>query len=184
MLELSLLLKLVHVVGAILWVGGMTVMTVVILQFDRKGDDKALLTALSHMGLAAQRVFMPLSHVVLVSGALLAWVAGWGLSAWVVLAALLVAVFAPFGILVMGPVFGRAIGLWEGKGDIAGAAPVARKALRLAKVDLAGQFAIVSLMVLKPGWTDPLLLVPALVLALGALAYHRGAAAPAAAQPA
>jgi hypothetical protein len=59
-----------------------------------------------------------------------------------------------------------------------------RRILRLVKLDLGGQFSIIALMVLKPGWTDVLLLVPALILAVGVVGYLRGAPAPAVAQAA
>jgi hypothetical protein len=55
--------------------------------------------------------------------------------------------------------------------------------MHVVKADLLAQFAIITLMVLKPGWTDPLLLVPAALVAL-ALALGLRAPAPVAAQPA
>jgi uncharacterized membrane protein len=174
--QILLLLKFVHVVGAIVWVGGASVLTLLCVILDRRGDDQTTLTGISYVGLLGNRVFAPLGMATILTGLLLAWLAGYGLAAWTVLAALIVVGTFLLGALVLGPTCEKAIKLWQETGDAAQAIGMARSVLRLVKLDLGGQFAIISLMVLKPGWTDALLLVPAAILALGALAYHRGGA--------
>lgn len=183
-MELYLLLKLVHVVGAIVWVGGASILTLLVLILDRQGDDRATLTGVSYVALLGNRVFAPLGLVVIALGLLLAWLGGHGFAAWTVLATVTVVGTFLLGALVLGPSCERTVRIWEDTADAALCIGMGRRVLRLVKLDLAGQYAIISLMVLKPGWTDPLLAVPALILALGALAYHRGAPAPAMAQPA
>ncbi len=178
-MELLLLLKLAHVVGAILWVGGASILTLLVVILDRRGDDAATMAGVSHVALLGNRVFAPLGLLVIASGLLLAWLAGWGFAAWTVLATAIVVGTFLLGALVLGPSCERAVRTWEATGDAAGAVVLGRQVLRLVKLDLGAQFAIIGLMVLKPGWTDPLLLVPALLLAAGALAWWRGAAAPA-----
>lgn len=182
--QILLLLKFAHVMGAILWVGGASILTLLCVILDRRGDDQATLTGVSYVALLGNRVFAPLGMATILSGLLLAWLAGYGFAAWTVLAAVIVVCTFLLGALVLGPACERAIALWKETGDASQAIAMARRVLRLVKLDLGGQFAIIALMVLKPGWVDALLLVPAAILALGALAYHRDAPAQGMAQPA
>jgi uncharacterized membrane protein len=183
-LQLLLLLKLVHVVGAIVWVGGASVMTILCMTLDRRGDDQVTLSGISYVATLGNKVFAPIGLATILTGLLLAWLAGYGLAAWTVLSTLIVVCTFLLGALVLGPSCDRTVKFWQDSGDASAAIGRARGVLRLVKLDLAGQFAIIALMVLKPGWMDVLLLVPAAILALGALAYHRGAPAQVAAQPA
>lgn len=180
-----LLLKFVHVVGAILWVGGASILTLLVVLLDRRGDDAATLTGVSYVALLGNRVFLPLSLLVILTGLGLAWLGGWGFAAWTVLATGIVVATAVLGGAVLGPTTEKAVKVWREEGDLAQALGLGRRVLRLVKADLGGQFAIIALMVLKPGWTDPMLLVPAAILLGGvALGLLAGRARPAAAQPA
>lgn len=169
-MDLYLLLKLVHILGAILWVGGATIMAILALILDRRGDEAALLGAMDSFGLLGNRVFLPLSLLVIATGLVMAWLGGWGFAAWTVLAFVTVVCTAVLGATVLGPTLERAIALRKA-GDEAGAVALGRWTLRLVKLDLGGQFAIIALMVVKPGWADPALLVPAAILALGVLLF-------------
>lgn len=179
-----LLLKLIHVVGAILWVGGASILTLLCVILDRRRDDHATLTGVSYVALLGNRVFAPLGLGVILSGLVLAWLGGYGFAAWTVLAVAVVAGTFTMGAAVLGPTCERTVRLWAETGDTAAAIGLGRRVLRLVKLDLGGQFAIIALMVLKPGWTDPLLLVPAAILLLGGLAYAMDGSARAEAQPA
>lgn len=183
-MELYLLLKFVHVMGAILWVGGASILTLLVVILDRRGDDQATLTGVSYVALLGNRVFAPLGMLVILLGLILAWLGGYGFAAWTVLSAAIVACTFALGAAVLGPTCERTVRIWQDTGDNELCIGMGRRVLRLVKLDLAGQFTIISLMVLKPGWTDPLLIVPALILALGAVAYLRGTPQPAVAQPA
>ena len=183
-MELYLLLKFVHVVGAILWVGGASILTLLVVILDRRGDDQATLTGVSYVALLGNKVFAPMGMVVILLGLILAWLGGYGFTAWTVLSAAIVACTFLLGAMVLGPTCERTVRIWQDTGDHELCIGMGRRVLRLVKLDIAGQFAIISLMVLKPGWTDPLLIVPALILAAGALAYQRSAPVAAVAQPA
>jgi uncharacterized membrane protein len=182
--QLLLLLKFVHVMGAVVWVGGATVMTLLCFILDRRRDDVATMTCISYLGTLGNGVFAPLGMGTILTGLLLAWLGGYGFAAWTVLAAVIVVCTFLLGALVLGPASGQVVASWKETGDAAASMAKARQVLRLVKLDLGGQFAIIALMVLKPGWVDVLLLVPVAILALGALAYYRGAPAQAEAQPA
>lgn len=165
-MDIYLIFKLVHVVSAVVWVGGATSLSLLAFVVSGRGDDRATLALLSYTAMLGPRLFMPAGLVTLLSGGTLFWI-GWTWEAWIVLALGIVAGTFTLGAAVLGPACERVVKLWE-EGDEAGAIVLARKALRLVKFDLAAQFAIVSLMVLKPGaWNDLLLVVPFTLLAYG-----------------
>ncbi len=183
-MDLYLLLKFVHVVGAILWVGGASILTLLVVILDRRGDDRATLTGVSYVALLGNKVFAPLGMLVILLGLILAWLGGYGFAAWTVLSAVIVACTFLLGAMVLGPTCERTVRIWEDTGDAPLCIGMGRRVLRLVKLDLGGQFAIIALMVLKPGWTDLLLVVPALILGVGVVAYLRGAPAATMAQAA
>lgn len=174
------LLKLVHIAAAIAWVGGASIITILLILLMRRDDEDAL-RFLSHTTLLGNHVFVPLALTTILTGLTLAWLGGWGLAAWTVLATATVAVTFTLGAAVLGPTAERCLALWRA-GDTPAAVDLARRAIRLTQFDIAAQWAIISLMVLKPGWTDPLLVVPASLVALGVVAAFLPA--PKAAQPA
>ena len=114
----------------------------------------------------------------ILTGLTLGWLGGWFWAAWTVLAIAIVA-----GTFVLGahPSSARPASAPRrtlAAGDLPGAMTLGRKVLRLVALDLGAQWAIIALMVLKPGWTDPALAIPAALLATR---RPRGRAAPAAA---
>ena len=178
-----LLLKLVHVVAACLWVGGVATLAVLVALTDRKGDDAATLGALSLLGLAGRHVFSRASHATLGTGLVLAWLGGWGLAPWVVLSALLAAANMVYVKRVLAPSAGRIMAT-RAQGDLAGAAALARRHLRRIGTNLCGKLAVASSMVLKPALADPLMLVPAALLLLGLALHLQAPARVLSAQPA
>jgi uncharacterized membrane protein len=175
-MDLYALLKLVHIAAAITWVGGATLMTVLLLALMRR-DDEDTLRFLSYTSLLGNRFFVPVALITIIVGLVLAWLGGWGLAAWTVLAAGTVAVTFTLGGAVLSPAADRCLALWRA-GDTPAAMELGRRVIRLTKFDLAAQWAIIALMVLKPGWTDPLLLVPAGLVLLGVALALRPVAGP------
>ncbi len=137
-MDLYLLLKLVHVVGAILWVGGASILTLLCAILDRRGDDAATLTGVTYVALLGNRVFAPLGLGVILTGLVLAWLGGYGFAAWTVLAVLIVAVTFTLGAAVLGPTCERTVKLWAETGDAGAAIGLGRRVLRLVKLDLGG----------------------------------------------
>lgn len=183
-MELFLLLKFAHVVGAVLWVGGSSILTILVLMLDRRGDDAATVTGMSYVALLGNKVFAPVGLLVIVLGLVLAWLGGYGFAAWTVLSAIIVTCTFTLGAMVLGPSSERMARIWADTGEAALCVGLARRVMRLVKIDLAAQYAIISLMVLKPGWADPLLAVPVALLGLGAIVWFRDAPDRARAQPA
>lgn len=182
-MDLYLLLKLVHVVAACLWLGGVTILALLVLVVDLRRNDAATLGALSLLGLAGPQVFARVAPLTLATGAVLAWMGGWGLAPWLVLSVALAGFNQLYLTRVLFPA-GGAVAARRAGGDHAGAAILARRQLRRLGADASIKLAILALMAMKPGLADPLLLVPVAIL-LGGVALHlRAPSVATAAQPA
>jgi uncharacterized membrane protein len=171
--DLYSILKYMHVVLAILWLGGGMALIVAGRLFQAGPDRAPFLAVVDQVVALSPRIFIPASILLLVSGLAMVWTAGLGWPAWIVLGIAGIAFTAIFGIIKLksladsAQVAGRA-------GDQARAHGLGTTLLRLASFDYCVQFAIVWLMVTKPQWGDPVLLVPpAVLILLGAALFLR-----------
>ena len=146
-------LKFVHVCAAVLWVGGGFAMILAGFLLAGRSTAEAQLSLVRAIVLLAPRLFVPASLVTLASGVALLFLAGWGWQPFTVLGLAGLLFTAGFGALVLGPSCERALKIEETHGATA-ALPLIRRTQRLAVLDYAVQFAIVFLMVVKPGWQD------------------------------
>jgi uncharacterized membrane protein len=178
-MDITLLLKFVHVTAAILWIGGgFTLLLTGMLRLGRASADE-LLGLIRTVAFLGPRLFMPVSLITLASGVALLFLAGWGWQAFTVLGLAGVVFTALFGSLILGPSAERAVALAEKQGAAA-AMPALRGIFRLAKLDYAVQFGIIFLMVVKPGWSEIALLAGlGAVIVLAAFATLRPLGQPA-----
>ena len=152
-MDFATLLKFAHVFAAILWVGGgFTVIIAGIVLQGRASADTQLAVVRATV-LLAPRLFIPASVFTLASGVTLLFVAGWGWQPFTVLGLAGVIFTAGFGTFILGPSCERAVKTADDWGAVS-ALPMLRRTQRLAMIDYAVQFAIVFLMVAKPGWSD------------------------------
>ena len=113
-MDIYLILKFVHVIAAVLWVGGGLCFTILTILAGRDGAKLlCVLDSAALLGLVA----LPSSLVVLMSGGTLVWLGAWGLAPWVALA--LAATLASFviGATFLGPTLGK-IAAARAKGDL------------------------------------------------------------------
>jgi len=172
-MESLVVVKFVHVVLAIVWLGGGFALMLAGGLIGRKGRPAEVLGLLRIVSLLGPRLFLPASLATLASGLTLVLLGGLGWAAWVVLALAGIAFTAGFGALVLGPGADAALALAD-RGNPAAAVVQARRLFRLARLDYAVQFAIVFLMVAKPGWSEVAVLAGlASVVTLAALAAFR-----------
>jgi uncharacterized membrane protein len=159
-----LLLKFIHVAGAVVWIGGGFGLVLAGSIASARASTDRLLSILALVGLLAPRLFVPASLVVLVSGILLATLGGYGWPAWLVLGLAGIAATVALGAGFIGPACERALKRGEMAGPAAARGDVLR-AFRLARFDYVLHGAIVFLMVVKPGWNDlaPLAVVAAAI---------------------
>lgn len=169
------ILKFLHVVVAIAWLGGGFAMVFLAVLAERARDDARFMAVVGQTAHIAPRVFAPGSGLVLLLGVLMVWTAGyaWG-EAWIVLGLLGILVTGGLGALVLTPLAERSKSLAAEPGREREALEVARRLMTLAKFDLVMLFTIVFLMVAKPGWSDwPALLLALAAVALGAVTFLR-----------
>jgi uncharacterized membrane protein len=170
------ILKFLHIVAAIAWLGGAFVLVILAIMAERARDEARMMAVVSQVVAIAPRVFVPGTVLVLVFGLLMVWIGNLAWDAWIVLGLVGILVTGGLGALVLTPLAGRSKALTATPGKEQEALAVARRLLALAKFDLVMLFSIVFLMVVKPGWSDwPALLVAAAAVMLGAASFLRPA---------
>jgi uncharacterized membrane protein len=152
-MDFATTLKFAHVLAAVLWVGGGFTTIIASLVLSGRSPAETQLAIVRATVLLAPRLFIPASIFTLATGVALLFVAGWGWQPFTTLGLAGVLFTASFGALVLGPSCERAVKLADTHGAEA-AIPALRRVQRLAMMDYAIQFAIVFLMVVKPGWQD------------------------------
>jgi uncharacterized membrane protein len=174
-MDLPTFLKFLHVTAAILWVGGGSVMILVSLALSGRATAAVQMAILRAAMLLGPRLFLPASLVTLASGLALVFVAGWGWQPFTVLGLVGIAFTATFGALYLGPSCERVLKV-EAMHGPQEALPLLRRLQRLSRMDYAVQFAIVFLMVVKPGWQDiaTFLALAALLALAGLLTFRPG----------
>jgi len=75
------LLKFVHVIAAMIWVGGVLMAQALMIRARRTGDRAYTAAVAAHIGDLGKRIMLPASLTVVVAGFLLIW-DGPGRSAW------------------------------------------------------------------------------------------------------
>jgi uncharacterized membrane protein len=152
-MDLSILLKFVHVTAAVLWVGGGFAIILVGLVMAGRATAETQIALTRATMLLAPRLFVPVSLITLGTGVALLFVAGWGWQPFTVLGLAGILFTAGFGMFYLGPSCDRALKI-EATEGAAAALPLLRRVQRLALMDYTVQFAIVFLMVVKPSWDD------------------------------
>ncbi len=170
-MDLYTLLKLLHVVAAIVWVGGGLSIMVAATLAHLRHDDEGMLRVFSTVPELGRLWFMPASMLTLLSGIAVTTVGGLWSQLWIVLALGGIAATILTGILVFEPM-GKQIGAFLAEGRTADAVAVARRIMRIARFDYALMFVIVADMVLKPGYGDWIALgALGAIVAIAAIAF-------------
>lgn len=150
--------KFLHVLAAMAWFGGGAVMLFMAILALNKDDEAGMMEVAGRMGSLGLSWFVPAAGLTLLFGVVATTLGSlWG-QAWVVLG--LVGAIASFvgGHFFLRPMGETAAQLMD-EGRVTEAAVYGRQLVRLAQVDYCNIIAIVALMVLKPGWTDPVTLI-------------------------
>lgn len=165
-----LVVKFVHVVAAMGWLGGGLAMLIAGTIASRDPDRTAVLRFMHMTNALALPLFVPASMTVLVSGLVMAWFWVGFSDAWLVLALAGIAVSMAFGIGFIKPV-GERIAERAAKEGMGPAVTADTERLtRVGRFDYAIMLCIVALMVFKPGWQDT-----AILFALGLVVAFAGA---------
>jgi uncharacterized membrane protein len=147
------LLKFVHVGAAIVWVGGAAMIQFFALRATARNEPLGLVQFTRDAEWVGNRVMLPSALTVVVLGFLLIWDGPWELSqTWIWLSLAIFAVSFLLGLLVLTPQAKKVGNLIEAEGPESPSvhASISRIFL-ISRIDLVLLFAIVFLMVVKPG---------------------------------
>ena len=152
-MDLYQVAKFLHVVLAVVWLGGGFILMLLGLRAARAGNRDDFLTVLRLVAFAGPRIFVPGSLAVLVLGLIMVWLAGWNWDAWVVMGLAGFVAAAGIGASKLGPASQAATRL-AADGRLTEAETMGRTMLRFAKVEYVIQAAIVFAMVVKRSWSE------------------------------
>ncbi len=160
--------KFLHVVAAVIWIGGGFIMLVLGVKADRGKNDAEIVGVVRQVAWAADRIFVPASVATLIFGLITAWLGSlWG-ELWIILGLVGVAVTLGLGILVITPRAKKVEAGYASGGVTAPVVAVCREIITIAKFDLVLLFTVIADMVLKPTPADWLTLLVMLVVIAGA----------------
>jgi len=147
-------LKWVHIMAAIVWVGGGIFVQVYASRMRRAGEDERLAAFARDIEKLGNMLFLPASIVVLLMGISMVWYAPfieWN-DLWILLGLLGILSTALFGALFIGPEAGRLgkLSLEKGAADPEVQARIKRLFL-VSRIDQAVIIFVIAMMVFKPG---------------------------------
>lgn len=145
-------LLFVHIVCAVIWVGGAFALQVLAFLVSRTGDQLELARLLRHFEVIGSRVFVPVATLLFIAGAamtLQAWSFG---NTWIAVAVALWVLSAVAGAAYLGPRAKRVGELFDAEGPSSEAGRALMNRLFLvSRLELLSFAIIIALMVFKPG---------------------------------
>lgn len=174
-MDVYLVFKLLHVLSAVVWVGGGLCLMVLGLFANSRDDDAEMLHVVESVAFMGNRWFMPASLLTVIFGAIATFLGpGFG-ELWILLGLAGFASAFVTGTFVFKPQSEKLVALIA-DGRQAEAVSIGRRLLNVAKFDYTVMFLVITDMVLKPGLHDiPVLAVMAVVLAGGLWLLFTGA---------
>lgn len=144
------LVKLAHIVCAIVWVGGGFALMLAATRAYRTGDLAGTLQIMRMVADLGNRLFMPMSMLTLIFGLIMCWFwSGFG-DLWIVLGLIGFAASALIGSLIFKPTADRMNALIARDGPTPAAMAEGRRILKMARLDYTVMLLVVADMVLKP----------------------------------
>jgi uncharacterized membrane protein len=169
------LVKFLHVVSAMVWVGGGLMLAMLGLRAMLAGDPAATAQAMRASGEMGGRVMMPASLATFVFGFVMCWFWLGFSDLWVRIGLAGYAVTFLIGTFVFKPAGERMAAMIAREGVTPAALAEGARTLRVARFDYAVMLVVVGAMVLKPTGHDVAILgAMAAVLAAGAFAAFGG----------
>lgn len=166
------ILKFLHVVTAMVWVGGGFLLALVAIRAERADDREAMLVNMRNTGKLGNLVFMPAALLTLASGLLMCWFWVGFSDPWIVIALAGYATTFVIGAGIMKPTSDRLAAQVERDGMNAPAMAIGRRMLQIARFDYTVMLIIVAAMVLKPTLDDiAILAAMAAVLVAGVVLF-------------
>ncbi len=163
--------KFLHVASAVCWVGGGLVLVVLGIMAERKRDTPEMMHVVGQVARLSMAWFIPTSVLTVVFGVVVASIGNLWADAWVLIGLVGFAATFSTGNFVLKPTAEKIDKLTAGgRGDEA--LPEGKKLLEVAKFDYVMLFTVIADMVLKPSWSDVVLLViMAVVIVAGTVVF-------------
>jgi uncharacterized membrane protein len=146
--------KAIHVIGAVVWIGGGALLTILGMVAERKNDAAELATVARQAATVGEKLFAPAGLVVVAMGISMMVNTDWGWGRfWVVAGLVGYAITFVTGVGVLAPLAKKVTALVEEKGptDPETTAQI-KKILLIARVDVARLLLVVIDMVTKPSF--------------------------------
>lgn len=142
----------VHIICAVIWVGGAVYAQLLALRVSRSPDSSELPHLARHIEFIGTRVFLPAALLLFVSGTamtLQAWSFG---QTWIAVSVALWVLSAVVGAVYLGPRVKRAAELFETEGPTSQAGrELIDRLFVVSRLELIGFAVIIALMTFKPG---------------------------------
>ena len=145
-------LKSLHVLMAIVWVGGAIVLQVLAVRTMRANDPERLRVFAGEIEFVGTRIFTPASLILLILGIIMV-IDRWAFEQFWIIAAIAMFAFSfVSGAFYLGPNSAKLRKMYESEGATAAGAPeLIRKLFVVSRIELVLMVLIVFDMVLKPG---------------------------------
>jgi uncharacterized membrane protein len=146
------LLKTVHVLAAVVWIGGGLTTTVLMARLRGDRDPATLGPTLGHMSALGQRVFMPASLLLVLTGFGVVAEADWQFEFWIIIALVAWLASGLNGALFMGPQSAKlSEALAAPAPDVQAVDDRLKRVITVGSIEVAILMLVVVDMVVKPG---------------------------------
>ena len=146
------LLLYVHVICAVIWVGGALYAQLLAVRVSRSPDPSELPKLARHIEYIGARVFTPVAVLLFLAGSVMTWQAWSFGQAWIAISVALWVLSAVLGAVYLGPRVKRAAELFEAEGPTSQAGrDLINRLFLVSRLELVGFAVIIALMTFKPG---------------------------------
>lgn len=142
----------VHIVCAVIWVGGAFFAQLLAIRAERSTDPAEMIRTASSIEFLAQRVFIPASILLFLAGVWMV-IDRWEFEqAWIAIAIVLWLASALVGSLYLGPMSKKIAQAFESEGPTSSSGlAMTKRVFLVSRIELVGFAVIIFLMVFKPG---------------------------------
>lgn len=153
-MDLYLAIRLLHVLAAMVWLGGGFCLLIIGVIADRAGKGEELLRLVQTIAYLGNRMFLPAALVTLLAGTAMVWMSWRFTDFWIVIALGGFASSFALGIGVIKPRSDQLAARAAREGASPAVVEQCRELVRRGKLDYVIMFLVVVVMVLKPGPQD------------------------------
>ena len=165
-MDLYLIVKYLHVVTAVCWVGGGVILFFAGLMADMRKDDAGTSNVLRLVVILSPTWFIPMSLLTLIFGLIMSFMGGLWSEAWITIGLLGFLTTFCIGFFVLKPTSEK-FTAHNDAGRVAEAKAQGAKMLAVSKFDYVLLFTVIFDMVVRPGWSD---IVPLVIIAIAIVA--------------